>query len=197
LLTTSRILFTISSRNCQIAGSRQREAGGAALRNQRSGAALRDQREHGGRQTEGVLMELRDNPARLYALVIGATLVIAGVIGFFYESAFSDDKSVRDAVFGVLDVNGWHNVVHIVSGLAGLAMARTLAREYALGLGAVYLVLAVWGFIVGDGDSILSIIPVNTEDNVLHLLIGLTGLAAYAATRERPERAAPPRAKPA
>ena len=50
------------------------------------------------------------------------------------------------------------------------------------GLGAVYIVVAIWGFIVGDGDSILSIVPVNTEDNVLHLLIGFAGVAAGFAT---------------
>jgi RsiW-degrading membrane proteinase PrsW (M82 family) len=49
-------------------------------------------------------------------------------------------------------------------------------------LGAVYIVVAIWGFIVGDGDAILSIIPVNTEDNILHLLIGVAGLAAGAAS---------------
>jgi hypothetical protein len=42
-------------------------------------------------------------------------------------------------------------------------------------------VLAIWGFI--DGDNILiGLIPVNTEDNFLHLILGLTGLAAGAAT---------------
>ena len=42
--------------------------------------------------------------------------------------------------------------------------------------------VAIWGFIIGSGESILSIIPVNTEDNVVHLILGLTGLAAGAAT---------------
>jgi hypothetical protein len=124
------------------------------------------------------------SPARLYALVFGGVLVAAGVIGFFYESTFTDDESVRDAVFGILDVNGWHNVVHIATGALGLlafAAGAYAARAYALGLGAVYIVVAIWGFIVGDGDSILSIVPVNTED-VLHLLIGVAGLGAGAAT---------------
>jgi hypothetical protein len=122
-----------------------------------------------------------NTPARLYAGVVGAVLVAAGIIGFFYESAFTDDKTVRDSVFGILDVNGWHNVVHIATGLLGLvayAAGAAASRSYAIGLGVVYLAVAVWGFIIGDGDSILSIIPVNTEDNVLHLLIGITGLAA-------------------
>jgi hypothetical protein len=125
--------------------------------------------------------DTEQTPARLYAGVVGATLVIAGIIGFFYNSDFTSDKSVRDAVFGILDVNGWHNLVHIVTGALGLlafAAGAYAARQYALVLGAVYIVVAIWGFIVGDGDSILSIIPVNTEDNVLHLLLGLGGIAA-------------------
>jgi hypothetical protein len=125
------------------------------------------------------------SPARLYALVFGAVLLVAGIIGFFYNSTFTDDESVRDAVLGILDVNGWHNVVHIATGALGLlafAAGAYAARAYALGLGVVYVAVAIWGFIVGDGDSILSIVPVNTEDNVLHLLIGLAGLGAAAAT---------------
>jgi len=134
------------------------------------------------------------SPARLYALVFGAVLVAAGIIGFFYEPEFTDDESVRDAVFGILDVNGWHNVVHIATGALGLvafAAGAYAARTYALGLGAVYIVVAIWGFIVGDGDSILSIIPVNTEDNLLHLLIGIAGLAAGAASAPAPVRERP------
>ena len=85
-------------------------------------------------------------------------------------------------MFGILAVNGWHNVVHLLTGLLGLAAVGYAAREYALGLGLVYLVVAIWGFIIGSGESILTIVPVNTEDNILHLLLGLAGLGAGAAT---------------
>jgi Domain of unknown function (DUF4383) len=121
------------------------------------------------------------SPARLYAILVGGALVIAGIIGFFYSSSFGGPGEVDD-VFGILAVNGWHNVVHILTGLLGLAAAGYAARTYALGLGAVYLVIAIWGFIIGSGESLLGFIPVNTEDNVLHLILGLTGLAAGAAT---------------
>ena len=136
------------------------------------------------------------SPAQLYALVFGFVLVVAGIVGFFYEAEFTSDKSVRDAVFGILDVNGWHNVVHIATGVLGLAAAGSYAysRTYAFGLGAVYIVVAVWGFVIGDGDSILSIVPVNTEDNVLHLLIGVAGIGAGLAT---PAAQAPSTASPA
>jgi hypothetical protein len=122
------------------------------------------------------------SPAQLYALVFGATLVLAGILGFFYSSSFGSPGEV-DGVLGILDVNGWHNIVHIASGVLGLLMlGYAAARTYAVAFGAIYVVVAIWGFIVGDGGQILSIIPVNTEDNVLHLLIGVAGLGAYAAT---------------
>src|SRR3954452_408910 len=133
---------------------------------------------------EGHATGTRRSPAQLYALIFGAVLTIAGIIGFFYNSEFTSDKSVRDAVFGILDVNGWHNMVHILTGLLGLVVASSYssARGYALGFGFVYIIVAGWGFIIGSGDSILSIVPVNTEDNILHLLIGIAGIAAGMAT---------------
>ncbi len=46
------------------------------------------------------------------------------------------------------------------------------------------MIIAIWGFLVTDdgAGSLFSTIPVNTEDNFLHLILGLTGLAAGAAT---------------
>jgi hypothetical protein len=126
-------------------------------------------------------------PARLYAVLVGGALTVAGIAGFFYSSSFGSPGEVDD-VLGVLSVNGWHNVVHLATGLAGLALAGYAARQYALGLGAVYLVVAVWGFVIGSGDSLLGIVPVNTEDDVLHLVLGLTGLAAGMAEPPAPAR---------
>lgn len=133
-------------------------------------------------------------PARLYATLVGGTLLVVGIIGFFYSASFGGPGTV-DSVFGIFAVNGWHNIVHILTGALGLLVAGYAAREYALGLGVVYTLIAAWGFIIGDNESILGFIPVNTEDNFLHLALGLLGLAAGAATpaderrRERPARA--------
>jgi Domain of unknown function (DUF4383) len=130
-------------------------------------------------------------PARLYATLVGGTLLVVGIIGFFYSASFGSPGEV-DAVFGIFDVNAWHNLVHILTGILGLAVAGYAAREYALGLGVVYTIVAIWGFVIGNHESILGIVPVNTEDNFLHLALGLTGLAAGAATpadeRRRSER---------
>jgi uncharacterized membrane protein YphA (DoxX/SURF4 family) len=132
------------------------------------------------------------SPAQLYALVFGAVLVIAGIVGFFYSSAFGSPGET-DAVFGILSVNGWHNVVHILTGVLGLLAVGYAARTYAIGLGVVYIVVAIWGFAIGSGESILGFIPVNTEDNVLHALIGIAGVAAYLASAPRETPARTPR----
>ena len=128
------------------------------------------------------------SPARLYALTVGSVLTIAGIIGCFYNASFAvgDDINASDPVFGLLAVNAWHNIVHILTGVLGLLAAGYAARTYALGLGLVYVLVAFLGFIdfaSGDlDDTILQIIPVNTEDNFLHLALGVLGLAAGAAT---------------
>ena len=123
-------------------------------------------------------MEGVRSPAQVFALVIGATLTVAGIVGFFYNASFgTGDETARDAVLGILDVNGWHNVVHIASGAIGLLVARLLRGLARLRArpGRVYLVVALLGFLAGDGDEIFNLIPVNTEDNFLHLLIGVAG----------------------
>jgi hypothetical protein len=130
-------------------------------------------------------MEGVRSPAQVFALVIGATLAIVGIAGFFYSASFgSGDGTEREAVLGILDVNGWHNLIHIASGGVGLLVAGSYggSRVYALGFGAVYLVVALLGFLAGDGDELFNLVPVNTEDNFLHLLIGLAGVGSGLAT---------------
>lgn len=131
----------------------------------------------------------RRSPAQVYALVFGITLVAVGILGFFYEGSFATgDDTPREGLLGIFDVNGWHNVVHIASGVVGLAVAGswTGARIYALGFGAVYTVVAIWGFILGDDGTILGLIPVNTPDDFLHLGIAVAGIGAGLATPASP-----------
>ena len=128
------------------------------------------------------------SPAQLYALVIGAVLVTAGIVGFFVNADFDTGSNVPRDTLVLFDINAWHNIVHLATGAIGLALAGSYAgaRAYAIGLGAVYVVVTILGFIVGDGGTLLKLIPINTEDNILHILIAISGLAAGFATPASP-----------
>jgi hypothetical protein len=115
----------------------------------------------------------------MYALVFGVVLLAAGILGFFADSSFGDlGSGVEGDELIVFEVNGWHNVVHIASGLLGLALMGTAAgaRAYALGFGAVYLLVTIWGIV--DGSNVFGLLPVNTADNILHIAIAATGILA-------------------
>lgn len=117
--------------------------------------------------------------AQVYALVLGAVLVLVGILGFFVEPSFAVGDSAQRGTLIAFDINGWHNVVHLLSGIVGLALAGTAAkaRLFCIGYGAVYVLVTILGFIVGSGHYLLSIIPINTADNLLHLVIAVTGIA--------------------
>ena len=67
-----------------------------------------------------------------------------------------------------------HNVVHLLFGVAGLAMARTWsgARAFLLGGGVIYLALWVFGLVVADETTSVNFVPLNDADNWLHLGLG-------------------------
>lgn len=130
-------------------------------------------------------------PAQSYALVIGLFLAAVGIAGFFCSGDFGGPGKVGD-LLGILAVNGWQNLVHLVTGALGVAVAgrRGPARAYAGALGLLYLVIGIGGVAVGSGGAILGFLPVNTADDVLHVLIALLGLAAAALAHE-PRRLSP------
>jgi hypothetical protein len=132
--------------------------------------------------------------AQVYVMALGAVLVLVGIIGFLVEPSFGIGDSAERGTLILFDINGWHNVVHLLSGIIGLAMVGTAAkaRLFAIGYGVVYVLVTILGFAVGDGGLLLSIIPINTADNLLHLAIAVTGIAvglaspATDAPRRRP-----------
>jgi ABC-type transport system involved in multi-copper enzyme maturation permease subunit len=124
------------------------------------------------------------SPARLYATVVGALLVVLGIVGFFYSASFGAPGDV-EAALGVLRVNAWLNLLQVAIGAFGLLLAGYASRPYALGAGLLYTALAIWGFAIGGGDAILGFLPAGGGDNYLHLAVGLLGLAAAAGTPKR------------
>jgi len=130
------------------------------------------------------------SPARLYTAAVGAFLVVLGIAGFFYSASFGGPGDV-EAALGALRVNAWLNLLHIATGTLGLLLAGNASRQYALGLGCFYTVLAIWGFALGGGEAILGFLPANAGNDWLHLALGLLGLAAAAGTPKLKARAQP------
>lgn len=136
-------------------------------------AAERKQKDRQGDATPG--------PARLYALLAGAFLALLGVLGFFYDAEFGTGANLAsDDLAGLLNVNGWRNLIYLISGLAALAFAARSARRVAFGLGIFYLVFAIWGLAETEHGigSLLDAIPLGDNDNALHLALGVLGLGA-------------------
>jgi hypothetical protein len=109
---------------------------------------------------------------------VGATLVLVGLLGFIAESAFETGSGVQGDDLIIFEVNGWHNVVHLASGLFLLALMgrHDTARIAALSFGAIYGVVTIIGLI--DGEDVIGWFPVNGADNVLHILLTVAAFAA-------------------
>ena len=121
------------------------------------------------------------SPARLFTTLVGALLVLVGIVGFFYSASFGSPGEVSE-VFGTFVVNGWSNVACVLAGTIGLLAADYGSRQYALCLGILLLATAAWGFTIGNDDTILGVFPVNTADTVFQLVLGVLGVGAAAAT---------------
>jgi hypothetical protein len=110
------------------------------------------------------------------ALVFGAVYLLVGIVGFFITGFdnFADNSQHEMLLFFM--INPLHNIVHIVIGVAGLLLARTLAgaRTYGWLLAVGYGAAFVYGLIaVGKSWDFLNI---NAADNVLHIATAAVGL---------------------
>ncbi|MEU8333184.1 DUF4383 domain-containing protein [Micromonospora sp. NPDC048839] len=121
------------------------------------------------------------------ALVVAGVFLLIGVLGFvpgvttdYGELRFAGHHS--DArLLGLFQVSILHNAVHLLYGLVGLVLARSVAgaRVFLAAGGASYLALWLYGLAIEavDPESGANILPVNDADNWLHLALGFGMLA--------------------
>ncbi|GAA3486127.1 DUF4383 domain-containing protein [Streptomyces cremeus] len=134
------------------------------------------------------------SPVQTAALLVGVLFLLVGVLGFIpgvtsdYDTMKFAEHHSEAKLLGVFQVSILHNIVHLLFGIAGVAMSRaaSTARTYLLAGGAVYLVLWLYGLFI-DHDSAANFVPVNTADNWLHFVLGI-GMIALGALLTRTTR---------
>jgi len=135
------------------------------------------------------------SPVQLVATLVGATFLLVGILGFIpgittnlYDGLKFAGNDGDAELLGLFKVSVLHNIVHLLFGVVGLAMARTWssARTYLIGGGIIYLALWLLG-LIGGADWI----PANDADDWLHFLLGAGMIAlGFLTGRDRNRTAA-------
>lgn len=137
----------------------------------------------------------RMSSVQLAAGAVGAVFLLVGVLGFIpgvttdYDGMTFAGYESTAMLLGLFQVSILHNIVHLLFGAAGLAMARTSTSAFAflVGGGAIYLLLWVYGLVI-DQSSSANFVPINTADNWLHLVLGVGMVGAGLALRQTSKR---------
>ena len=111
---------------------------------------------------------------KIYAMVIGAVLVLLGLVGF-----------VQAPVLGTFGVNTAQNVLHLAGGAVILWFAyKGSAKPTNMWTGIVALVVGVLWFIPGASDLLASIFAINAAISYLHLAVGVVSLGVAYGVKE-------------
>jgi len=109
--------------------------------------------------------------ARLYAKVVGVTIVLIGIGGVLLG-----EKSL----FGVLNIDIAEDIIHLVTGglmaAVGFRGSDKAVRLVVGGLGVVYLLVGVLGIFVPDLFGLVPHEYTTVLDNLIHLSLGVLGI---------------------
>ena len=111
--------------------------------------------------------------AKTFGMLFGIVFLAIGILGFV--PGITKDEML----LGIFMVNATHSIVHIVSGAIFLFAAMSgagAARSWFQIFGVVYALVAIMGFVVGNG-MIFGLISNNTNDTYLHVVLAVAMLA--------------------
>lgn len=128
------------------------------------------------------------------ATVVASVFLLVGIAGFipgvttnYDDMKFAGHESGAK-LLDIFQVSILHNIVHLLFGVVGLALARTWngARTFLIGGGLIYLLLFIYGLLV-DHESDANFVPLNDADDLLHLALAI-GMLALGLTLGRDNR---------
>ncbi|MCC3275652.1 MULTISPECIES: DUF4383 domain-containing protein [unclassified Arthrobacter] len=125
-------------------------------------------------------LSARRTSAQKAAIAFGIVFLLIGVLGFIpgltanYSQLYFSGYTSEATLLGIFQVSVLHNVVHMLLGFAGLAMARSnsSAKLYLVGAGILYALLFIYGLLV-PFDTSANFVPLNTADNWLHVILAV------------------------
>lgn len=134
-------------------------------------------------------------PVQKAALAVGLVFLLVGILGFVpgitsdYSTLSTAGHDSQAKLLGIFQVSILHNIVHLLFGIAGVAMSRAFssARTYLIGGGVIYLVLWLYGLVI-DKKSTANFVPVNSADDWLHFVLGLGMIALWIVLTRRHTR---------
>jgi uncharacterized protein DUF4383 len=116
------------------------------------------------------------------SLLIGASYVAIGIVGFFITGFGNFLADTGDTLlFGFASINPMHNLVHVLIGAFLIVMTRfsTPSTEGALmGVGLFYITAFVIGVVAPDNLTIISMNGAGDGENLVHIVTGVTALTA-------------------
>jgi hypothetical protein len=124
-----------------------------------------------------------DSPARLYAKIVGVTVLLVGIVGVI----LGDPK---DGLLGIFNIDIVEDIIHLGTGglltYVGFKGTNAMVKSTVTLLGVVYLIVGVVGFFLPE---LFGLIPHDYDlaDNILHLTLGALALFSVSgnAAKER------------
>ena len=111
-------------------------------------------------------------------IVFGAIYIVVGLLGFTVSGQGDFIGQEGGLLLGIFEVNGLHNIVHLLIGAALLGAglsSHAASRSTNMTIGVVYLVLGILGWFIND--TALDIVALNVADHLLHLASGILLIA--------------------
>jgi hypothetical protein len=125
---------------------------------------------------------MSQSPNRLLGIFLGVVYLLDGIYGFALTSGTGFFATSGPRIFYLFGTNPFHNVLHVIVGVALLVPALIGPRSSRVmntTMGAIYLLVGIlgWALVIAGGNVPLNILAINGPDNVQNFVTAALLLA--------------------